>query len=229
MTVQSRTPDNCPSRRFELQHRWQSHGSSDTTRRERRTTGNVLQPPTTRTRKRRSEGTSRSSRLRGVQSDCHSIVRRTPQISGLPPPWPLATPGTSNVGQWPWRMRLIEATPSFPVSSLLQVAGCQSGVLGDSSEDARAEFHIVVKGEDEVRSIRVRERAMRARLTLDHPADSLQGRKNPSRFGGGPVAHAARKVTLRNSAGASRFSRRSAMTRRASAWTPATASSRSCP
>jgi hypothetical protein len=32
---------------------------------------------------------------------------------------------------------------------------------------------------------------VRARLTLDHPADSLQGRKNPPRFSGGPVAHAA--------------------------------------
>ena len=41
---------------------------------------------------------------------------------------------------------------------LLQVAGCQTGVLGDSGEHARAQFLVVMKGEDEVRPIRPRER-----------------------------------------------------------------------
>ena len=64
-------------------------------------------------------------------------------------------------------------------------------------------------------------RSMRPGLPLDLPA-------NPNE-GGRPTAHAAWNVTLRNSAGASRCSRRSAITRRASACTRATASSRSWP
>ncbi len=90
-------------------------------------------------------------------------------------------------------------------------------MLCDSTKDPWAEFLVVVKGEDEVRAIRARQSAMRARLTFDRPADSPQSGKNPARFGGGPVAHAAWNVTLMNSAGASRFSRRSAMTRSARA------------
>ena len=111
----------------------------------------------------------------------------------------------------------------------LQVARCQTRVLGDSGKNPRAEFLVVVKGEDKVGPISTGERPVRAGLALDHPADSLQRGENPPRFGGGPVAHAAWNVTLRNSAGSSRFSRRSAITRSARAWTPATASSRSCP
>ena len=53
-------------------------------------------------------------------------------------------------------------------------------MLGDSGKDARAQFLVVMKGEDEVLPIRPRERAMRARLTLDHPADSLQRRQEPA-------------------------------------------------
>lgn len=53
-------------------------------------------------------------------------------------------------------MSLIETASSLPLAFCLQIAGCQSGVLGDSSEEARAEFLIVVKGEDEVRPIRTR-------------------------------------------------------------------------
>jgi len=39
-------------------------------------------------------------------------------------------------------------------------------VLGDSSEHSRAQFLVVMKGEDKVRPITTRERAVRARLTL---------------------------------------------------------------
>jgi hypothetical protein len=52
-------------------------------------------------------------------------------------------------------------------------------MLCDSTQDPWAELLVLVKGEDEVRAIRVRQSAMRSRLTLDHPADSLQGPQEP--------------------------------------------------
>jgi hypothetical protein len=45
-------------------------------------------------------------------------------------------------------------------SSLLQVGRGQTSVLCDSRKNARTEFLVVVKGEDEVRPIRTRERAV---------------------------------------------------------------------
>jgi len=44
--------------------------------------------------------------------------------------------------------------------SQLEVAGCQTGVLGDSGKNARAELLVVMKGEDKVRSFRTRERSV---------------------------------------------------------------------
>jgi hypothetical protein len=65
--------------------------------------------------------------------------------------------------------------------------GVKPVCLAISSEDARAQFLLVMKGEGEVRPIRVRERAVRTRLTLDHPADSLEGGKNPPCFSAGQL------------------------------------------
>ena len=49
---------------------------------------------------------------------------------------------------------------ALSASPLLKVAGCQTGVLGDSGKDARAQFLVVMKGEDEVRPIRPGKRAV---------------------------------------------------------------------
>jgi hypothetical protein len=42
----------------------------------------------------------------------------------------------------------------------LKIVGCQSGVFGNSSEDSRAEFLIVVVDENNVLPIRTRQRAV---------------------------------------------------------------------
>lgn len=76
-------------------------------------------------------------------------------------------------------MRLIETTRSSLDDSLLQVARCQTRVLGDSSKNARAQLFVVMKSKDEVRPSRMRNGTVRTRLTLDHPADSLQGQQEP--------------------------------------------------
>ena len=70
---------------------------------------------------------------------------------------------------------------------VLQVDRCQTGVLGDSGKNARTEFLAVMKGEDKVWSIRTGERPVRARLALDHPADSLQRGENPPRLVAGQL------------------------------------------
>jgi hypothetical protein len=61
------------------------------------------------------------------------------------------------------------------------------------------------------------ERSVRSRLSFDAPADAEKGCQNQSSLGSGPGDHAALKVTFRRSGGASSFSRRSAITRSASA------------
>ena len=44
------------------------------------------------------------------------------------------------------------------VRRVLQVAGCQTGVLGDAGKNARAELVAIMKREDKVRPIRTGER-----------------------------------------------------------------------
>jgi hypothetical protein len=46
--------------------------------------------------------------------------------------------------------------PASAGPSIMQIARCQTGVLGDSSKNARTEFLVVIKGEDEVRLIGAR-------------------------------------------------------------------------
>ena len=73
-----------------------------------------------------------------------------------------------------------QLTPVDVLGFVLYVVRCQTGVLGDSGKNPRAEFRVVMKGEDKVRPIRMGERPVRARLALDHPADSLQTRREPA-------------------------------------------------
>jgi hypothetical protein len=58
------------------------------------------------------------------------------------------------------RVRGIDSAEAQRAIPRLKIVGCQSGVFGDSSEDALAEFLIVVEGEDKVLPIRMRQRAM---------------------------------------------------------------------
>ena len=80
-----------------------------------------------------------------------------------------------------------QLTPVDVPGFVLQVARCQTGVLGDSGKNAWAELLVVMKGEDKVWPIRMGERPVRARLALDHPADSLQRGENPPRFVAGQL------------------------------------------
>lgn len=111
----------------------------------------------------------------------------------------------------------------------LEVFRTQSRAFRYAREHARADFVAVLKCEYEIGPIRSSERAVRARLSFERPANLQERQEHAPALGRRPVAQAAWKVTLRNSAGASRSSRRSAITRRASACTRATASLRSCP
>lgn len=90
-------------------------------------------------------------------------------------------------------------------------------MFANSGEHARTDFLVVVEGEDEVRPVGSLERPMRSGLSFDSPSDPEKSGKNPACFCSRPVAHAAWKATFTNSAGASRCSRRSAITRSASA------------
>jgi hypothetical protein len=86
-----------------------------------------------------------------------------------------------------------------------------------------------MKGENDIRPAVAAQRAMRTGLSLHSPADLLESGQHEPCFRGEPSTHAARKVTVNRSAGASLCSRRSAITRNAKAWTCATASSRVLP
>src|SRR5712691_9349829 len=98
-------------------------------------------------------------------------------------------------------------------------------MLGDPRQHLGADFFVVVKGERHVRRSFASQRSMRTGLTLDGPADTKERCQDSPRLGRAPSRHAALKVTLRRSGAASLCSRRSASTRRASAWTWAIASS----
>ena len=105
----------------------------------------------------------------------------------------------------------------------------QTGAFADSREHSRAEFFVVMKSEDNIGPFPASERSMRSRLALHDPATSRQSGEHAPRLGGGPVAHAALKVTFKKSEGVSRCSNRSAITRSARACTLATASARPAP
>ena len=111
----------------------------------------------------------------------------------------------------------------------LQVRWREASAFGDTRQHSRSDLFVVVECEHEIRPAVTLERSMGTGLPLDPPANPNEGGQHAAGPGGRPAAHAAWKVTLRNSAGASRCSRRSAITRSASAWTRATASSRSWP
>src|SRR5439155_24061763 len=95
----------------------------------------------------------------------------------------------------------------------------RSGMNAAFFQHAWPDLFVVVKREHEVGPIGTGERSMGARLTLDHPSDPQKGRQHPSSTGAGPRAHAALKEMLSRSGPASPFSRRSAITLRARAWT----------
>ena len=97
-------------------------------------------------------------------------------------------------------------------------------------QHVRANLLSVMKGEDEVRPALTSQNPMRAAgLALDIPPDSEQGGQNQPCLSGPPLAHAATEKTSLNSGIVSPCSNRSASTRRANAFTRATASSRLVP
>ena len=101
----------------------------------------------------------------------------------------------------------------------LAVAGGTRAVVApsDPGQHTWSNLFVVVEGEHEVRPAVTRERSVRFRLSLDGPADAEKGCQNLSSLGSRPGGHAALKVTFRRSGGASSFSKRSAITRSASA------------
>src|SRR5947209_3027419 len=102
-------------------------------------------------------------------------------------------------------------------------------MLRNSGEHLWANLLIVMKGEGDIGPSLASQSSMRTRFALDDPADAKERCENPSRFGRAPGRHAALKVTLRRLGAPSPWSRRSARTRRARAWTCAMASSLLCP
>jgi hypothetical protein len=104
-----------------------------------------------------------------------------------------------------------------------EIVGRQTSLLRDASEHARPNLLVIVKCKHDVWPAVATERPMRAGRPFDLPANPLEGCENPPGLRGWPATHAASNVTLRSSAGASRCSSRSAITRRAKACTLATA------
>jgi hypothetical protein len=79
----------------------------------------------------------------------------------------------------------------------------QAGVLGNPGEHSAAKFIVIVKGKHEIRPALSRQRSVRAGLAFQSPPNSEEGGEHTTSFRGRPGAHAARKETFRNSAGAS--------------------------
>jgi hypothetical protein len=122
------------------------------------------------------------------------------------------------VGGWEPRTLAREGSQRLlPRTQPLQISRCQAGPSSDPGQHPWSNFLVVVEGEHEVRPAITRECSVRSRLSLDAPADAEKGSQNLSSLGGRPGGHAALKVTFRRSGGASSFSRRSAITRSASA------------
>src|SRR5262249_32261798 len=114
---------------------------------------------------------------------------------------------------------------SIEGSRRLEVGGLEARVLGDSREDIRADLVVVVPGKHVVWPTRSLERSVGARLALHGPTDSEERTQDAWRLRRRPDAHAAwrSKVTELALASNSPCSRRSAMTRNASALTAASA------
>jgi hypothetical protein len=85
------------------------------------------------------------------------------------------------------------------------------------AQHARPNLFVVVKRKDDVSPAGSGKRSVRTGLTFDHPANPQEGRQHPASAGTGPGVHAALKEMLRKSGPASPCSRRSAITRSASA------------
>jgi hypothetical protein len=76
-------------------------------------------------------------------------------------------------------------------SKLLKVRGSQASSFRDSRQHFRSNLLIVVKCEHEIWPVGPSQRSMRTGLTLDLPADPLEGHQHAPGFGGRPVAQAA--------------------------------------
>ena len=98
-----------------------------------------------------------------------------------------------------------------------EIGGRQTGLLGNASEHARADLFVIVKGEHDIWPAVAVESPMRPGCSFDLPADPKKACQNAARLRRRPSTHAAWNVTLTNSDGASRCSRRSAITRNARA------------
>ena len=95
---------------------------------------------------------------------------------------------------------------------------------------ARADFVAVVKREDDVRPISPVQDFMRTGGAFDVPSEAEKRGENTGGLRRGPMAHAAMNETFSSSSGtASSCSRRSAIARRARAWTAAIAAAFVCP
>ncbi len=100
-----------------------------------------------------------------------------------------------------------------------EVLGTQAGTLGDPCQHAWPDLLVVVKRKDEIGPARAGQGAVRARLALERPSGSQEGRQHPSSTSARPRAQAALKEMLKRSGPASPCSSRSARTLRARAWT----------
>ena len=88
-------------------------------------------------------------------------------LKRVPTDWAAASPTIQTAGEVTGDSAEAEAGGADGCARLrrvLQVARCQTGVLGDSAKNARAEFLVVMKGEDNVWPFRTGERPVRARL-----------------------------------------------------------------
>ena len=95
------------------------------------------------------------------------------------------------------------------------VVGSQASTLRNPGEHSRPDLFVIVEGKHEVRPSLPRKRSVRARLTFERPPDPVEAGQDAAGFRRALGAHAARNDTLRNSAGVSPCSRRSARSRSA--------------
>lgn len=91
------------------------------------------------------------------------------------------------------------------------------GSAGNPGEHLRPDLFVVVKREGDIGPAVAAEGAVGSGLAFEVPAGLEESSQDVARLRRRPVTHAARKLTLSNSAGASACSKRSASTRRASA------------
>ena len=104
-------------------------------------------------------------------------------------------------------------------------SGVRPVCIGNAGEHAWADLLTVMKGEHKVQPPIARERLVGTCLSLQTPADFVQGGQDSPRLRGGPLAHTpAGTEKLMSMGRTSPCSSRSAKTRRASAWALAAAS-----